>query len=97
MKSVYKNLILEMKVKCQERINTIMKNRQVLLSILLVLFSINISTAESGSIDFLRSTGKIYSVVAVIAVIFLGIALYLFRLDNKITKLEKEIYNEEKR
>ena len=73
-----------------------MKNKQFLLSTLLVVLSINLSLAESGAIDFLRSTGKIYSVVAVIAVIFIGIALYLFRLDKKITKLEKEIYNEEK-
>lgn len=73
-----------------------MKNKQFLLSTLLVVLSINLLSAESGAIDFLRSTGKIYSVVAVIAVIFLGIALYLFRLDKKITKLEKEIYNEEK-
>ena len=74
-----------------------MKNKQFLLSILLVMLSFNILSAESGSIDFLRSTGKIYSVVAVIAVIFIGMIWYLFRLDNKITKLEKEIYNEEKR
>lgn len=74
-----------------------MKNKQFPLSILLVILSINLLLAESGSIDFLRSTGKIYSVVAVIAVIFLGIVWYLFRLDKKITKLEKEIYNEEKR
>lgn len=73
-----------------------MKNRQFLLSILLTVLSTNLLLAESGAIDFLRSTGKIYSVVAVITVIFLGIAFYLFRLDKKITKLEKEIYNEEK-
>ena len=73
-----------------------MKNKQFILSSSLVVLSVNVLSAESGAIDFLRSTGKIYSVVAVIAVIFIGIALYLFRLDNKITKLEKEIYNEEK-
>jgi len=73
-----------------------MISKQFLLSTLLLVCSINLLSAESGAIDFLRSTGKIYSVVAVIAVIFIGIALYLFRLDNKITKLEKEIYNEEK-
>jgi len=73
-----------------------MKNKQFILSSSLVVLSVNVLSAESGAIDFLRSTGKIYSVVAVIAVIFIGIALYLFRLDNKITKLEKEIHNEEK-
>ena len=88
-------LLVELR-NCHCRIKTQMKNKQFLLSTLLVVLSINLSSAESGAIDFLRSTGKIYSVVAVIAVIFIGIAIYLFRLDKKITKLEKEIYNEEK-
>lgn len=36
------------------------------------------------------SNGKIYVVVAVIAIIFVGLALYLAQLDRKITKLENE-------
>jgi CcmD family protein len=39
--------------------------------------------------DGLRSNGKIYVVVTVLLVILLGIALYLVRLDRKITRLEK--------
>lgn len=39
----------------------------------------------------LRSSGKIYVVVAVLVIIFAGIVVYLIRLDRKITKLEKEI------
>ncbi len=50
---------------------------------------------SAQSLDFLRSTGKIYSVVVVILVIFIGIVLFLFRLDNKLTKLEKQIKNEQ--
>lgn len=45
--------------------------------------------------DFMRSTGKIYVVVAVIAVVFLGIVLYLVRMDHKITKLEDQINHHE--
>lgn len=45
--------------------------------------------------DFLRSTGKIYSVVAVIAIVFIGIALFLYRLDNKLTKLENQSKHEQ--
>ncbi len=41
--------------------------------------------------DFLRSTGKIYVVVAVIAAIFIGIVLFLIYLDIKLTKLENQI------
>jgi CcmD family protein len=36
------------------------------------------------------SNGKIYVVVAVISIIFVGLALYLVQLDRKITKLENE-------
>ncbi len=50
--------------------------------------------AQSEGADFLRSIGKIYSVVAVIAVIFIGIFIFLFRLDRKLTKLENHIKNE---
>lgn len=50
---------------------------------------------SAQNLDFLRSTGKIYSVVAVIMVIFVGIVIFLYRLDNKLTKLEKQIKNEQ--
>lgn len=40
--------------------------------------------------DEMRSNGKIYVVVAVLVTIFIGIVIYLIRLDRKISKLEKE-------
>lgn len=40
--------------------------------------------------DLMRSNGKIYVVVAVVLTILIGIFLYLFRLDKKISRLEKE-------
>lgn len=40
--------------------------------------------------DEMRSNGKIYVVVAVLVTIFIGIILYLIRLDRKLTRLEKE-------
>ena len=33
---------------------------------------------------------KIFIVIAVIGVIFIGLTIWLFKLDRKITKLEKE-------
>ena len=39
--------------------------------------------------DFLRSTGKIYVVVAVIAVIFIMMVGFLMYLERRISKLEK--------
>ena len=39
----------------------------------------------------MRSTGKIYVVVAVILAIFAGLVLFLIYLDRKLTKLENQI------
>ena len=39
----------------------------------------------------LRSEGKIYVVVGVLSIIFIGIGVYLISIDKKVTKLEKKI------
>jgi len=39
---------------------------------------------------FFYSNQKIYVVVFVLLVIFIGISVYLFRLDKKISQLEKD-------
>lgn len=38
----------------------------------------------------MRHNGKIYVVVSVMLIIFIGLILYLVRVDRKITRLEKE-------
>ena len=40
--------------------------------------------------DQMRSNGRIYVVVAVVVTILIGLLLYVFRLDRKLSKLEKE-------
>lgn len=55
------------------------------------LFS-NISLITS----LLQSNGKYYSVIAVVVILFLGIILYLWRLDNKLNKIEIQIRDEHK-
>ncbi len=40
--------------------------------------------------DLMRSNGKIYVVVAIAALVFLGIVLYLINLDRRLRKLEKD-------
>lgn len=44
--------------------------------------------AQSGGQDFFQAIGKMYVVIAVIAVLFLGLMGYLFSLDKRISKLE---------
>ena len=41
--------------------------------------------------DAMRSSGKIYVVVAVLSIIFIGITTYLILIDRKISKLEELI------
>ena len=48
------------------------------------LFAQNVEMA-----DVMRSNGKIYVVVAVIAIIFIGLMAYLYRIDQRVKKLEK--------
>ncbi len=43
----------------------------------------------------MESYGKIFVVVAVLALILVGIFVYLFFIDRKIGKLEKEISEKE--
>ena len=49
---------------------------------------------ESGAVNtFFRSNDKIYVIVGVLVIIFLGIILYLISLDRKIGKLEQREKN----
>ena len=41
--------------------------------------------------DVMRQNGKIYVVVTVILLLFSGFVLYAFRIDRKISQLEKEL------
>ena len=65
-----------------------------IFTLLFMLLMMSISYAQPSTnvemADTLRNSGKIYVVVAVIAVIFLGIATYLIYLDKRLSKLEKE-------
>jgi len=46
--------------------------------------------ASSGAEDFMNSNGKIYVVVAVVVLIVIALFAYLFYLDRKIARMEKE-------
>ncbi len=65
-----------------------------LITSLFLILMMSVSFAQDSEkvemSDALRSSGKIYVVVAVLAVIFLGIATYLIYMDKRISKLEKE-------
>ena len=61
------------------------------LSLTLLSASVFSQASAAPEPDFLRSIGKIYVVVAVIVVVFLGLAFYLWRLDRRLTEIENQI------
>ncbi len=50
-------------------------------------------TGRSVSDNFMRSSGRIYVVIAVILLILLGIFYYLLRIDRKLRRVEKEVHD----
>ncbi|MGB4774796.1 MAG: CcmD family protein [Daejeonella sp.] len=66
--------------------------KRILVTSLIILFCSLVSFAQNSTgvdmADELRSSGKIYVVVAVMSVIFIGIIIYLFSIDKRIKKIE---------
>ena len=62
------------------------------LLILIFLFPLDIFAQERPAMaDGLRSEGKIYVVITVIAIVFVSLALLMIYLDRKISKLERRL------
>lgn len=53
-----------------------------------LISAVTVSQVEMA--EELRSSGKIYVVVAVVSVIFIGLAIYLITIDKKLGKIERE-------
>ena len=61
--------------------------------IALLLLNSLIASAQADGVemaDVMRSEGKIYVVVATIVIFFTGLAIYLFSIDRRLKKIEKE-------
>lgn len=56
----------------------------------LALLSFFPASAAVTMAEHMRSDGRIYVVIAVMLTILLGIVLYLFRIDRKLSRLEKQ-------
>jgi CcmD family protein len=57
-----------------------------------ILFSFAASAQnEVAMADEMRENGKIYVVVAVLAIIFVGIVVYLISIDRKTNALQKQL------
>jgi hypothetical protein len=64
-----------------------------ILFFLFLMSSAFLKAAEEGPemADTFRDDGKIFVVIAVIAIIFICLALFLFYLERKVARLEKKI------
>ena len=73
-----------------------LKIKLIMVRFLLLFLALcinGVSFAQSNEVemaDTMRSNGKIYIVVAVCLTILIGLFLYVFSLDRKLSKLEKE-------
>lgn len=66
----------------------------LLLALLLPALRATAQTAAADTpemADAFRADGKIYVVVAVVAVVLAGLLLFLVSLDRKVSRLEKEL------
>lgn len=71
-------------------------NKIAWTAILAVLGSSSVfAQSEVEMADGMRADGKIYVVVAIILIVLVGLVSYLFVLDRKIGKLEKQLADKE--
>jgi len=67
--------------------------KRILTLLFMIFQSVQTFSQQSNSVEMatgLRSSGKIYVVVAVISVIFIGLVAYLFSIDKRLKKIERE-------
>jgi len=66
--------------------------KKILFSLILMLATVQLFAQDNGveMADKLRSDGKIYVVVTCIVIILVGLLAYLFSIDKRLKKIEKE-------
>ena len=68
--------------------------KAIITSIVVIVLSTHTLLAQSGVDDFFRSTGKIYTVLGVVVILFVVLIIYLIRLEKKVSKIEKQLNDE---
>jgi len=72
--------------------NNITKMKKIFFSLILMMATMQLFAQDNGveMADSLRSNGKIYVVVICIVIILVGLLAYLFSIDKRLKKIEKE-------
>ncbi len=68
--------------------------KRIVSTLAAVLFLLSVARAQGGQDEIpmataMRSEGKIYVVVAILVLIVVGLFVYLFTIDRKVSGLEK--------
>lgn len=58
--------------------------------IIMMLCFVAVKAQDVEMADKMRSEGKIYVVIGTIVIVFAGLAVYLFAIDRRLKKIEKE-------
>ena len=64
-----------------------------LISVIILLLTCTAIFAQPNNVemaDTMRSSGKIYVVIATIAIVFVGLAVFLFAIERRVKKLEDQ-------
>ncbi len=66
--------------------------KKIFFSLILMMTALQLFAQDNGveMADSLRSNGKIYVVVICIVIILVGLLAYLFSIDKRLKKIEKE-------
>ncbi|WP_025143150.1 CcmD family protein [Pedobacter jeongneungensis] len=66
--------------------------KKIFFSLILLMATMQLFAQDNGveMADSLRSSGKIYVVVMCIVIILVGLLAYLFSIDKRLKKIEKE-------
>ena len=63
---------------------------KVPLTLICLLMFVIPASAQNGMEEYFYQSGKIKVVVGVAAIVLVGLLVYLWRLDNRVTRMEKD-------
>lgn len=61
-----------------------------------LLFSHGAMAQDAEMADGMRASGKIYVVVGIILIVLVGLVVYLFMTDKKLTRIEQQLNSSSK-
>lgn len=72
------------------------KTRNLIFLLTALLFNHAAMAQDAEMADGMRASGKIYVVVGIILIVLLGLVVYLFMTDKKLTRIEQQLNNTSK-